>query len=136
MKTTENNKLIADFMSVEKSYVDNLGTQMYKNPLDKREDICGFKYHESWDWLMPVVSKCYEINIPNDSNLHGDISCELLECDLEETYKAVVEFIDWYNCNNEDDEKRFICGNCGEHVSEYTYNEDKDIDECNKCKEN
>lgn len=29
---------------------------------------------------------------------------------------------------------RFICGSCGEHVGSYTYDEDRDIDVCKKCK--
>ena len=28
----------------------------------------------------------------------------------------------------------FICGSCREHCSEYTYSEDRDVDECNNCK--
>jgi hypothetical protein len=32
------------------------------------------------------------------------------------------------------DSDRFICGVCGDHVNEYTYNKDKDVDECNNCK--
>ena len=47
-----------------------------------------------------------------------------------ETEEEANEFIKWYNEQN-----RFICGSCGEHTNEYTYNEDKDIDECNNCKE-
>jgi len=41
----------------------------------------------------------------------------------------IAEFIERYN-----EQDRFICGVCGDHVNEYTYNEDKDVDECNKCK--
>jgi hypothetical protein len=51
---------------------------------------------------------------------------------LQATYKAVVEFIKFYN----EKPSKFICGVCGDHVNEYTYNEDKDVDECNNCKEN
>lgn len=32
------------------------------------------------------------------------------------------------------DYKRYICGSCGEHCNEYTYNEETDTDECNQCK--
>jgi len=37
---------------------------------------------------------------------------------------------------NDDNDNRFICGVCGEHVNEYTYNKEKDVDECNNCKDN
>jgi hypothetical protein len=30
----------------------------------------------------------------------------------------------------------FICGICGDYCSEYTYNKEKDVDECNNCKDN
>ena len=30
----------------------------------------------------------------------------------------------------------FICGICGDYCNEYTYNEEKDVDECNNCKDN
>ena len=36
--------------------------------------------------------------------------------------------------DNKLDESYFLCGSCGERCSEYTYSEDRDIDECNECK--
>ena len=44
-----------------------------------------------------------------------------------EMYQAVVEFI-------KQNESNFLCGSCGEECSEYTYSEDRDVDECNDCK--
>jgi hypothetical protein len=110
----ENNKLIAEFMEYPE-----LGTE---------GDFSYLKYHTSWDWLMPLVESCFE---RLDSNDHSadEIKRQLLVCNRRGIYKAVVEFIKWYN-----EQDRFICGVCGDHVNEYTYNEDKDVDECNKCK--
>ena len=110
----ENNKLIAEFMEYPE-----LGTE---------GDFSYLKYHTSWDWLMPLVESCFE---RLDSNDHSadEIKRQLLVCNRRVIYKAVVEFIKWYN-----EQDRFICGVCGDHVNEYTYNEDKDVDECNKCK--
>ena len=34
-----------------------------------------------------------------------------------------------------DEHPKFLCGNCGELCEEYIYNEEKDIDECNDCKD-
>ena len=31
--------------------------------------------------------------------------------------------------------EKFICGICGDYCSEYTYNEEKDVDECNNCED-
>ena len=40
--------------------------------------------------------------------------------------------------NRKDQQKmeKFICGICGDHCSEYAYNKEKDVDECNNCKDN
>ena len=51
------------------------------------------KYHKSWDWLMPVVEKC----LTTGDRQHFVINDALLTCNIEEVYKAVVEFIKEYN---------------------------------------
>ena len=52
-------------------------------------------YNVSWDWLMPVVEKCYDNGA--DENEVGDITHALLDCDIDHTYRAVVEFINQLN---------------------------------------
>lgn len=98
----ENNKLIADFMNHP-----DLGT---------KGDFSYLKYHTSWDWLMPVVEKIENILLSTDNSFNVTIGCgiyctiqdaygELIDintCEptkIEATYKAVVEFIKWYNKN-------------------------------------
>lgn len=54
--------------------------------------ICAVK---SWNYIMPVVEACYHNGA--DSNQIGDITHALLDCNLEATFKAVVEFIKQYN---------------------------------------
>ena len=71
------NKLIAEFMGLE--YGD------YITP----------HYHCNWNELMPVVEKCYESG--TEENEVGDITHALLDCDIDETHKAVVEFINQLN---------------------------------------
>ena len=103
----KDNKLIAEFMGA-------VGTPKY-NPtewdvyitecLDVDSDDENaqhfytpdeMKYHTSWDWLMPVVSKITrdEQYIDNDYREH------LLDIvpygHIEDTYDAVVEFIKQY----------------------------------------
>jgi hypothetical protein len=124
----ENNKLIAEFMRVvfhdDENQYYNAGGLHIGNTL---------QYHTSWDWLMPVIERCLvgeaeqseEISITTIKNIYEGICNQ----EISFAYKSVVEFIKWYNEQN-----RFICGVCGDHVNEYTYNEDKDVDECNKCK--
>ena len=85
------NILIAEFM----------GAEWHK---DFFKDVCiispsniSYKFHTSWDWLMPVVQKClnvYHIELMND-----DLNFEIYDSigDIKNTYKAVVEFIKEYN---------------------------------------
>lgn len=90
MKTTEEkNRMIAEFMG------------FYGNPITKKGITSiakDSKYHTSWDWLMPVVSKCLEVN---------ERKCDIIREDglqyacLKTTYSAVCEFIEWYNENKE-----------------------------------
>ena len=72
--TTENNKLIAEFM----------GKEIYQKHHESN-------YHCSWDWLMPVIHKCYQ------EPFSKHISYAVMTCNIDEAYKVVVEFIKEYN---------------------------------------
>jgi hypothetical protein len=77
----ENNKLIAEFMGLIRSDepVGGLGHGKYwwfhKKPFLWDESICSdeeLNYHQSWDWVMPVVEKIereasYHVNIQPES---------------------------------------------------------------------
>ena len=55
-----------------------------------------WRYHESWDWLMPVVEKCLSApeDLENQFDTHYDaIHDALWSINIEETYKEVIEFI-------------------------------------------
>ena len=72
----ENNKLIAEFMRVDQVdivYAINEHGQL--------------KYHLSWDWLMPVIDKCYQ------EHMSKHIADTVMTCNIDEAYKVVVEFI-------------------------------------------
>ena len=78
----EENKLIAEFMDYENVY------EMF--PFDGE-----LQYHASWDWLMPVVQKIGDeyLNTPFDETYsHLTEQYENIWT-IEDTYKAVVEFI-------------------------------------------
>ena len=53
-------------------------------------------FHTSWDWLMPVVEKCYNEESEEMNNLGAtaDISMYLTDVDISGTYEAVVVFIE------------------------------------------
>ena len=76
----KDNKLIAEFMGIDYVNVD-----AYQLP-----------YNKDWNWLMPVVEKCLTTGGKvsfYDKRAHD----ALLTCNIEEVYKAVVEFIKQYN---------------------------------------
>ena len=51
----ENNKLIAEFMGLYEKHP--LGSFFINGSWYAEHE---FKYHSSWDWLMPVVENCRE----------------------------------------------------------------------------
>ena len=79
-----NNKLIAEFMDLRST-----GLSIYK-PSE-------YKYHTSWDWLMPVIHKCFDV--AEDGQM-SDIMHHLQVAEIGDTYDAVVEFIKENNQNN------------------------------------
>jgi len=97
---TENNKLIAEFMGYE---VLKDTTEVYAKA--EGSDcfiLSASKYHTSWNWLMPVVAKIRDL-APNLKHLEGfddtGIIMYLMRCNLDNTYNAVVDSINWYNEN-------------------------------------
>ena len=103
MNTTENNKLIAEFMGLKDSRINDT-----RNGIIWETQTKGLKYHASWKWLMPVIQKCYDIISPmldtgenhKNENLIGDITLELLDGRLTECRDAVVAAIKYYNLKN------------------------------------
>lgn len=80
----KNNKLIAEFM----------GAEWHK---DFFKDVCiispsniSYKFHTSWDWLMPVLQKCRQ---ENPLEYFDRVYYAIEMCDINVTYKAVVQFI-------------------------------------------
>jgi len=88
----KNNKLIAEFMGL---------------PYKEQE----LSYDFSWNWLMPVVEKIESLRNP-DGNAYR-FTIDMCNAQIEETnieilggaykidvvYKAVVEFVKYYNLN-------------------------------------
>lgn len=93
MSVEEGNKIIAEF--------ENEGKPL-PFPIEKAQ------YHISWDWLMDVVekiktsgdykSKHYIINNGSEPSwLIDTIDTALTSIEIEATWLAVVEFLNWYN---------------------------------------
>ena len=90
----KNNKLIAEFMGVEKTY--NPSTEKVLSYAVNDDVQCllhELQYHTSWDWLKPVVDKIEQVNegVP-EQMLHVS-----LYSTIDEVYEAVVEFIKLIN---------------------------------------
>ena len=94
----KNNKLIAEFMGDTLP----LNTGMMGLSEADVQDLENLKYDTSWDWLMPVVQKCYETEIVVQPAVKGGcsglITFPLIGLPyMESTYNAVVKFIKEYN---------------------------------------
>ena len=110
----ENNKIIAEFMGVkfDKDTFYDMDYDIFSNGNLYRIHELKLKYHNSWDWLMPVVEKIEYIESITHGNQFQVIICEEEvdiydkhtqthivciptdgESKLTNTYKAVVEFI-------------------------------------------
>ena len=85
------NKLIAEFIGHEPIVKGNdVYYELNHIRLTSADDL---RYHTSWDWLMPVVQKCFE-SAENEDDFFA-ISGNLPY--MDSTYKSVVEFIKQYN---------------------------------------
>jgi len=76
------NELIAEFMNLRST-----GLSIYKES--------DYKYHKSWDWLMPVVKKCF---CTGDNTFEWDAIMDAMwTCDIKIVHNVVVEFINQHN---------------------------------------
>ena len=89
MNTTDNNKLIAEFM----------GKYWYNPEWSDKANAEQWKYDKEWNWIMPVVEKIKDgayngIILEKVDEIDNVLTCDLRK---ENLYKAVVEFINQYN---------------------------------------
>ena len=105
MSTTENNKLIVNFLGWDKKInKDGEETPFYNlpkkfnNPYGIKEYIPleGFVFDNDWNWLMEVVEKIVNLKIfeEYDTILFYEMFNTLK---IEVVYNACVTFIEWYN---------------------------------------
>lgn len=114
MNTTENNKIIVDFLQWEK---EEFKLTMYYYTIDGCTDEEGLKFHNDWNWLIQVVEKIESQNFENEAKdcisfmvKIINTSCQIIDIfkdrfqiqtfgntKIEAVYQAVVVFIEWYN---------------------------------------
>lgn len=104
----EGNKLIAVFMGFKKrgylwmhpfEYMN-----VYPNVVFEGDNTDSFRFHSSWNWLMPVV---FKILFKTGFTQEGEqyifaIQNALGNCEITNLWKTVVEFIEWHNKQSED----------------------------------
>lgn len=98
MNTLENNKLIAEFMKWDVKRPSTIPSNLHLSNIElDNGEIFEPLFHSSWDWLMPVVQKCYKIE---DEEGFDNLVDAVATLDMYSTYNAVVEFIKQQNKNN------------------------------------
>lgn len=93
--TIEGNRLIAEFMGVKIQEITPRDVMTCNNRNN-------FKYHTSWDWLMPVVEKIAKIEDEKHwDKLHFNQFQRVLALPIYTpiniVFKEVIKFIQWYN---------------------------------------
>ena len=97
----EDNKLIAEFMGWELqdnpkerwygSYREPNGAGYYH----RNTTTDPLLFHCSWDWLMPVIKKCF---CTGDNTFEWDAIMDAMwTCDIKIVHSVVVEFIKEHN---------------------------------------
>jgi hypothetical protein len=104
MKT--NNELIAEFMPnmMKAESTMDMGIEQWLDDDGEYYLPEELRYHESWDWLMPVVEKCLQVlgDSKESEQFYQGIHDALWDINIKTTHEAVVQFIKWYNQQRED----------------------------------
>ena len=98
MNTTENNKLIAEFMGWKQC--DPNDNTIYANPKNGalHSSDSDMRFHTSWDWLMLVANEIIKSRDEQNADWDlTDLKYALCTTNIELAYNEVVEFIKEYN---------------------------------------
>ena len=125
-----NNKLIAEFMGYDISTIASSGVEVVEFE-SKDTKVENLKYHESWDWLMPVANEIIKSRDEQNADWDlTDLKYALQTTNIGLVYEAVVEFIKAqksYPFNEGDDywveEDGDLVWGCWDDVSEELHDE-------------
>jgi hypothetical protein len=111
----ENNRLIAEFMG-QLFHNGNTCLPEHNRYIGEGNyssffKVTDLKYHESWDWLMPVVEKVSSIfgewdydderrEKAEDIFYMDNMFSEFISSNIEAIYNRCIQFIEWYNEQN------------------------------------
>lgn len=111
MNTTENNKLLAEFLGIK---IIPETDEVFEHYIIEERTVLQLKFHNDWSWIMQVVEKIetaetkdgrtFTIDMHIDSVLifeYGLTTNEIVFTDgkgrLENLYNACIEFVKWWN---------------------------------------
>ena len=113
----KDNKLIAEFMGV-KSYEASGYTNFVYSEDNHRTEV-ELAYHDSWDWLMPVVAKLLDQDEFYGASDHRyRLKDALVETNIDSMYDMAVEFINKCNWKSNMNDNKVIA----EFMGDYDYN--------------
>ena len=111
MKTTENNKIIAEFMGNRNYLYNNDKNAMYFILINTVGEELIVNYDNDWGLLMEVVEKIESIGFTFETKKNwaritrkGEniiLRWEEDKTKIEAVYNACIEFIKWYNENKD-----------------------------------
>ena len=88
----QDNELVEEFMN-------DIGCRRSKVPSMNCETKY-LRYHRSWDWLMPVIKKIFDMNLDKEKGYNNAccmLKMKLLFMNIEVLFPEVIHFIEWYN---------------------------------------
>lgn len=94
-----NNRKIAEtILGFKMTVEDYHGINIISSPNGDTFDLHQLRYDSSWDWLMPVVSKIYDMDVyvsyVDETSGMFKNSIELTT-NINKVYESVVDFVDW-----------------------------------------
>ena len=106
---TKGNNLIASFMGVEKSDTP-FGFRYCYMTFSTQVTAC-LHFHESWDWLIPVIIKIEKQGCIIEMSMAANSQCRILKLEepmfslfaesnnpIESVFTCCMDYIKWYNC--------------------------------------
>ena len=101
MKTTDKNKLIAEFMDVPQGNHTHFMIEPFA--LESYADVDDLKYDISWDWLMPIVVKLLTLDTFAEFKGSNDyifkLNDALLGANIDSLYNATCDCVIHYYYN-------------------------------------
>jgi len=100
MNTTENNKLIAEFLGRDYSFkLPYMTTEIYPLLATECLGIDSLKFHSDWNWLIPAI---WQLNDKlKDTSFKRTLMSNIASCvlvdDINGANQYLIDGIEWYN---------------------------------------